>query len=66
MPRELSLFGLLVPTLLPLFLASMLLQGVLDRLLGAAGIYRHLWHPALARLALFTCIFGGLTAWLYR
>ncbi|WP_338771703.1 DUF1656 domain-containing protein [Massilia sp. METH4] len=65
MPRELSIFGLLIPTLLPLFLASVLLQGALDRLLGAAGIYRRLWHPALARLALFVCIFGGLTATLY-
>ena len=66
MPRELSLFGLLVPTLLPLFLASVLLLCVLDRLLGAAGVYRRLWHPALARLALFVCIFGGLTATLYH
>ena len=65
MPRELSIFGLLIPTLLPLFLASVLAQGVLDRLLGAAGLYRHLWHPALARLALFACIFGGLTTLLY-
>ena len=66
MPRELSIFGLLIPTLLPLFFASMLLHAVLDRLLGAAGVYRLMWHPALARLALFTCIFGGLTACLYR
>ncbi|QGZ41739.1 uncharacterized protein DUF1656 [Pseudoduganella flava] len=66
MPRELSIFGILIPTLLPLFLASALLQGVLDRLLVATGIYRRLWHPALARLALFVCIFGGLTAWLYQ
>lgn len=66
MPRELSIFGILIPTLLPIFLASALLQGVLDRLLGAAGVYRRLWHPALARFALFVCIFGGLTAWLYQ
>jgi len=66
MPRELSLFGLLIPTLLPLFLASVLAQAALDRLLGAAGIYRRLWHPALARLALFVCIFGGLTTLLYH
>jgi protein AaeX len=65
MPRELSFFGVLIPALLPLFLASVVLLGVLDRLLGAAGLYRRLWHPALARLALFACIFGGLTAFLY-
>jgi uncharacterized membrane protein len=66
MPRELAIFGLLIPTLLPLFLASLLVQGLLDRLLGAAGVYRRLWHPALARLALFVCIFGSLTALLYH
>lgn len=66
MPRELPILGLLIPTLLPLFLACLLVQGVLDRLLGAAGVYRHLWHPALARLALFACLFGGLTALLYH
>jgi len=66
MPRELSIFGILIPTVLPLFLASLLLQGLLDRVLGWAGIYRHLWHPALARLCLLACIFGGLTITLYQ
>ncbi len=65
MPRELAVFGILIPTLLPVFLASLLLQGVLDRVLGAAGVYRRAWHPALVRLALLVCIFGGLTACLY-
>ncbi len=66
MPRELSVLGVLIPTILPVFLASLLLQGALDRVLSHAGVYRHLWHPALARLCLLACIFGGLTAWLYR
>lgn len=65
MPRELALFGILIPTLLPVFLASLLLQLLLDRVLGVAGVYRRAWHPALLRLALLVCIFGGLTAWLY-
>ena len=66
MPRELSLFGILIPTLLPVFLGCALVQWTLDRVLGLVGAYRLLWHPALARLALFTCIFGGATAWLYQ
>jgi len=66
MPRELSVLGVLIPTILPVFLASLLLQGALDWVLSHAGVYRRLWHPALARLSLLVCIFGGLTAWLYR
>ncbi|GAB2872584.1 DUF1656 domain-containing protein [Pseudoduganella ginsengisoli] len=59
MPRELDVFGILLPTLIPLLLASVVLQGLLDKLL--AGVYRAVWHPALVRLSLLTCIFCGLT-----
>lgn len=61
MPRELDLFGVLLPTLIPLFVASLLLQGLLDRILGRAGVYRAVWHPALVRLCLLASIFCGLT-----
>ncbi|AKU22069.1 MULTISPECIES: DUF1656 domain-containing protein [Telluria group] len=66
MPREVSLFGVLIPTLLPLFLASLLLQGLLDWVLGHAGVYRRLLHPALVRLCLLVCIFSALTMGLYQ
>ena len=65
MPRELAIFGVLIPTLLPLFIASMLLQLAADRLLGRLGVYRLLWHPALVRLCLFVAIFGALVLALY-
>ena len=51
MPRELSVLGILIPTILPVFFASLLLQGALDWVLSHAGVYRRLWHPALARTA---------------
>lgn len=66
MPREVAVFGVLLPTILPLFLASLLIQGGLDWLLGLAGFYRHAWHPALARLCLLACIFGALICTLYQ
>lgn len=66
MPRELAVFGVLIPTLVPLFFISLLLQVLLDWVLGLAGVYRRLWHPALVRLCLFTCIFAGLLLWCYR
>lgn len=66
MPRELAVFGVLIPTLLPLFLAAMLLQILADRVFGLLGFYRAVWHPSLVRLCLFIGIFGGLLLWLYR
>ena len=65
MPRELAVFGILIPTLLPLFLASLLLQGALDWLLGHAGLYRRMWHAALVRLCLLVSIFSALTLYFY-
>ncbi len=51
---------MLLPGVLPLFLASLLLQVALDSVLSHVGAYRHSWHPALVRLCLFVCIFGAL------
>lgn len=60
MPRELDLFGLLVPTLLPILLLCIGLQWALDHGLTRLGFYRHVWHPALLRLSLFVVLFGLL------
>lgn len=66
MPREIAVFGVLLPTILPLFIVSLLLQGALDRVLGHTGVYRRVWHPALVRCCLLVCIFGALIVALYR
>ncbi|MDF0604752.1 DUF1656 domain-containing protein [Neisseriaceae bacterium TC5R-5] len=66
MPREIALLGVLMPSLLPIFLFSLLLQAGLDWLLGHLGIYRRLWHPALFRLSLLGCIFSSLALYVYR
>jgi hypothetical protein len=42
------------------------MQALLDGVLGYLGVYRRLWHPALVRLCLLACIFGGLTITLYQ
>ncbi|NOV23960.1 DUF1656 domain-containing protein [Cupriavidus necator] len=59
MPREIALFSVLVPTLLPVFLACMVLYELIDGLFARVGLYRRVWHPALFRAALFVCIFSG-------
>ena len=60
MLREISLFGALVPSLLLFFLTAIPLFLAIDRLASPLGIYRLVWHPPLARLALFVCLFSGL------
>ena len=66
MPREVDFFGVLLPGVLPVFLAAMLLQLVLDAGLSHIGIYRRRWHPALVRLCMFVCIFSALLVTLYK
>lgn len=60
MLREISLFGALAPALLIYFLASIPTYFVFDKLLSRAGLYRWLWHPPVARLGLFLCLFYGI------
>lgn len=59
MPREIPLFGALVPALVLQFLLSLLLLWGLDWLAGRYGLYRHVWNPALFRLAVFVLVFGA-------
>lgn len=58
MPHEIAIYGVLVPGLLPVFIGCLLLMVLLDMLVGRLGLYRHVWHPSLFRLALFVCLFG--------
>lgn len=60
MPREIAFFDAFAPGLLLVFALSLLLQWGVDWLVGRYGLYRHVWHPPLFRIALFVCIFGGL------
>jgi hypothetical protein len=60
MLRELSVFGALAPSYLFYFLASILLFVILDRPATKLGLFRLFWHPPLARLGLFLCLFSFL------
>jgi Protein of unknown function (DUF1656). len=57
-PREIAIYGVLLPGLLPIFLGCLLLMALVDLLVGRYGLYRYVWHPPLFRLALFACLFG--------
>ena len=60
MPRELSLFGIYVPTLLAAFPVATVVYLLLDGVLARVGAYRWIWHIDLFRVALFALIFGML------
>jgi hypothetical protein len=60
MPHEIVFFSLLVPGLLPVFLGCAMVYWAADRVLARMGLFRHVWHPALFRAALFVCLFSGV------
>jgi hypothetical protein len=60
MLRELPLFGALAPSLLIYFLGAGVLFAVIDRIVTRVGFYRLTWHPPLARLGVFLCVFAAL------
>ncbi|WP_144149135.1 DUF1656 domain-containing protein [Paraburkholderia sp. BCC1884] len=59
MPREIDLFSLLVPGLLPILAECVVVFVVLDLILARLDFYRLTWHPGLFRVALFAAMFSG-------
>ena len=57
MPLDITLLGIQMPTLLPIFVATAVLQILVDRIMSDAGVYRHVWHPGLFRTAVFVILF---------
>jgi hypothetical protein len=60
MPREIAIGDALVPGMLLLFVAMLAVLWLLDWAAGRFGLYRHVWHPPLFRVAVFVALFGGL------
>ena len=66
MPREIAIHGVYMPTLTLLFVIAAALTWGLDRIFASVGLYRFTWHPALFRVRLFACLYGGLSLTIYR
>ncbi len=62
MMGEVNLYGVFVPTLLPLGLAAYLALALLRRGLLRVGAYRLVWHRALFDACLYVILLGGLVA----
>ena len=61
---EVSFYGVYIPWLLLLALLSLVITRLISRILGQAGFYRFVWHPALFDSALFVIVLGALTFFL--
>ncbi|MCX6073849.1 MAG: DUF1656 domain-containing protein [Campylobacterales bacterium] len=66
MPLDITLAGIQMPTLLPIFVATAVIQILVDRLMSDGGIYNHVWHPGLFRTAIFVCLFTLPCLLIYR
>lgn len=58
MPLDITLLGIQMPTLLPIFVVAAVLQILVDRIMSDAGIYKYVWHPGLFRTAVFVSLFS--------
>ena len=65
MPREVDVFGLLMPAIVPLFFLGLFLSWQADRLMRHFKIYRLVAWPAVFRLAVFAIIFSLMGIWVY-
>ena len=57
MPLDITLFGIQMPTLLPIFVIAAVVQILIDLLMADGGLYNYVWHPGLFRTAIFVCLF---------
>jgi len=66
MPLDITLLGIQMPTLLPIFVFTAVLQIFLDRMMSDFGIYKHVWHPGLFRTSVFVCLFTIPCLFIYQ
>jgi protein AaeX len=66
MPRDIAILGAYVPAMVPLWIVGAALTWLIDRLLGATGLYRVVWHASLFRASLLVIICSALALTVYR
>lgn len=66
MPLDITIAGVQMPTLLPIFVIVAILQIAIEPILADLGIYRYVWHAGLFRTALFVCLFTLPCLYIYQ
>jgi len=59
MPREFEMFGIILPSLIPLLLLAGAISWCFDSLLARTGFFQFVWHPALFRISMTVLLFCG-------
>ncbi len=57
---EINVFGVFVSPIAPMLLAAWLVLMVLRAVADRTGLTRHIWHPALANLAVLVIILSAI------
>jgi hypothetical protein len=57
---EVDIFGVFVSPIAVILPAAWILMVLIRRLAVSLGLWRHVWHPALASLALYIIIFSAI------
>lgn len=61
MSGELDVYGVYIPNLLALMLATLLVNLVVRRVLAGLGAYGFVWHRGLFDVALYVVLLQGLS-----
>jgi hypothetical protein len=57
---ELNVFGVFVSPISAMILGAFAIYSVLWRVADRCGLWRHVWHPALASLALYVIVLSAI------
>lgn len=61
MTNELDLYGVYVPGLLVVMLASLVVTSIVRRALAWCGVYAFVWHRGLFDIALYVVLLGAVS-----
>jgi hypothetical protein len=57
---ELDIFGVFVSPISAMMLVAFVVYSVVWRIADRYGLWRHLWHPALASVALYIIVLSAI------
>ncbi len=62
MNPEIEFAGIYLSSVVAIALLAFIAAFLLRKIIGQAGLYRHIWHPALFDAALFVLLWAGIEA----
>ncbi len=66
MPRDVMIFGFVMPMLVPIFFVCIPIMWRVELLFRGLNVYAHVIHPALFRMAVFVIVYCALCLIVYH